>query len=112
MKIASLTFLVFCYSPVCLLSATHDTTSSTSICRLGQLRLTVGPYGGAMGGQYTEIIFRNVSNSQCRLTSAFLEFQQLDAKGLRMPIMVHLTDFPGNRENNVFLPLRWVAVEG
>jgi hypothetical protein len=40
-----------------------------------------------MGSQYTEIIFKNVSKTACRL-SGVLDFEQFDSRSVEMPIKV------------------------
>ncbi|MBV9033615.1 MAG: DUF4232 domain-containing protein [Acidobacteriaceae bacterium] len=79
--------LVFCCWPLSV--AAQTSVPDAPVCRPGQLHSTGGPGDGAMGSQYTEIIFQNVSSSKCRLTMARLDFQQFDAKGVRMPIQVN-----------------------
>ena len=59
-------------------SMAQSKTATAPACGVDQLASRVGPYGAAMGHQYTELIFKNSSKKRCSLDMATLVFRQMN----------------------------------
>lgn len=58
----------------------QNRAATAPVCGVDKLASRVGPYGGAMGSQYTELIFKNASNKRCSLDVNKLMFRRMNPK--------------------------------
>jgi hypothetical protein len=58
----------------------QSSAATAPVCGVDKLASRVGPYGGAMGSQYTELIFKNTSKTRCSLDVNKLVFWRMNPK--------------------------------